>query len=412
MKIFHPLPFFLQGRLPRCSMSSALPSLTVPVILQNLCPSDKNGSSLGSVVTTLSRPLHVDKHWNILPINPIYRVYLFPSVPFLCSLPRLALCPDPGHLASYWSSYCAHRHDLAERGRRTYIGRSPIRPLHSRFLPVFESNVSPTTLTSTSTISTMSQHDSSVSSTTLAMPVVSDLFASYSDAQGFWINERSVPTTKNEEEAVSHPLSSSLLRVDIARELRSAQYSRNKAKNEAKFARAQKSKRQDRPRRGHPTQRSKGAKRSGKRQPIARDLAADSESDYEQHLSDSVFLERREAVLAPVRASRDQPISTPISPELQPPTEKIPKGYTPPDAYTTATLPDSVLDIPTSDTVREFRSYERHRHQAKKNARFTQSKQKKGTRVKPVRSRGSKSVKTENLRRPGHLDNCRRRNHL
>ena len=53
-------------------MLSTLPSLTVPVILRNLCPSDKNGSSLGSVVTTLSRPLHVDKPWNILPKNPIY----------------------------------------------------------------------------------------------------------------------------------------------------------------------------------------------------------------------------------------------------------------------------------------------------------------------------------------------------
>jgi len=244
----------------------------------------------------------------------------------------------------------------------------------------------------------MSQHDSSVSSTTPVIPVISDLFASYSDAQGFWINERSAPTTKNEEEAVSHPLSSSLLRVDTARELRSARYNRNKAKNEANFARAQKPKRQDRPRRGRPTRRSKGAKRSGKRQPIVQDLAADSEIDHEQDLSDSVFLEPREAALAPVRASRDQPISTPISPELRSPTGNILKGYTPPDAYTTATLPESMLGIPASDMVREFRSYERHRHQTKKNARFTQSRQKKGARAKPVRSRGPKSVKTENLR--------------
>lgn len=243
----------------------------------------------------------------------------------------------------------------------------------------------------------MSQHNSSISSTTPVIPIISDLFASYSDARGFWINERSVSPTKNEKEVVSHPLSSSLLHIDTARELRSAQYNRDKAKNEAKFARAQKSKRQDRPRRGHPTQRSKGSKRSGKRQPIARVSAADSETDYEQDLSDSVFLERRGAALSPARASGDQPISIPIFPELQPQTESIPKGYTPPDAYTTVTLPESMVDIPASDIVREFRSYERHRHQAKKNARFTQSREKKGTRVKPARSRGSKSVKTENL---------------
>jgi len=229
------------------------------------------------------------------------------------------------------------------------------------------------------------------------MPVVSDLFASYSDAQGFWINERGVPSVKNEEGATPHPLSSPLLRVDIARELRSAQYSRNKAKNEAKFAQAQKSKRQGRPRRGNPTQRSKGAKRSGKRQPIARDLAEDPETDYEQDLSDSVFLERREAVLAPVGTSEYRPISTSICPELQPSTEKTPKAYVPPDTYTTLTLPESILDIPASDMAREFRSYERHRHQTKKNARFTQSRQRKGNGVRSVRSRGTKSVKTGNL---------------
>jgi len=229
------------------------------------------------------------------------------------------------------------------------------------------------------------------------MPVVSDLFASYSDAQGFWINERNVPAVKNEEGVTPHPLSSSLLRVDIARELRSAQYSRNKAKNEAKFARTQKSKRQGRPRRENPTQRSKGAKRSGKRQPITRELAEDSETDYEQDLSDSVFLERREAVLAPARTSEYRPISTAISPGLQPSTEKTPKAHAPPDAYTTPALPESILDIPASDVAREFRSYERHRHQTKKNARFTQSRQRKGNTIRPVRSRGSKSVKTGNL---------------
>jgi len=230
------------------------------------------------------------------------------------------------------------------------------------------------------------------------MPVISDLFASYSDVNGFWINDHSVHTPKSKEEAIPHPLSSPLLRVDITRELRSAHYSRNKAKNEANFARAQESKRRGRPRREYPTQRSKGAKRSGKRQLITQDLAVGLETDYEQDLSDSVFLKRREAVLAPVRASGDHPISTSISPELRPPTERTPKGYTPPDAYSTATLPESMLDIPAPETAREFRSYQRHRHQAKKNARFAQSRQKKGTTVKPVRGRGSKSVKTEDLR--------------
>jgi hypothetical protein len=229
------------------------------------------------------------------------------------------------------------------------------------------------------------------------MPIVSDLFASYSDTQGFWIKERSVPTTKNEGEAGSHPLSSSLLNVDIVRELRSAHYSRNKAKNEAKLARARKSKRQGQPRGGNPTQRNKGTKRPGKRQFVARDLAADPGTDYEQDLSDSVFLEHREAVLAPIRTSEGRPISTPISPGLQPPAEKTPKAYTPPDAYTTTTLPESMLGIPAYDVAREFRSYERHRNLTKKNARFTQSRQKKGTRVKPVRGRGSKSVKIGNL---------------
>lgn len=239
----------------------------------------------------------------------------------------------------------------------------------------------------------MPQHDSSISSATLVTPVISDLFASYSDAQGFWVGERNATTEKSEEETVSHPLSPSLLHVDVARELRSAQYGRNKAKNEAKLAQAQKSKRQGRPRRGHSTQRNKGAKRSGKRQPIiTRDLAADAETDFEQDLSDSVFLERGKAVRTPVRLSGDNPISTP-TPKLQPPTEKAPKGYTPPDAYPTATLPESALDVPASDVAREFRSYERHRHQAKKNARLTQSRRKKGTWVKPVRSRGSKSAR-------------------
>ena len=238
----------------------------------------------------------------------------------------------------------------------------------------------------------MSQYNSQLTLTTSAVPAVSDLFASCSDAQGFWVKEHSVPTRKNEDEAMSHPLSSSLLHVDIARELRSAQYSRNKAKNEAKSARTQASKRQGRPQRGHPTKRSKRAKRSGKRQPLPQDLEPDQELD----ISDSAFLE---AVLAPVtsRMSEDRPIPTSIPPELQPPTEKSPKGFTPPGVYTTGTPPESTFDIPAPDITREFRSYERHRHQTRKNARFTQSRQKKGTRVKPVPSRGSKSTKVENL---------------
>ena len=245
----------------------------------------------------------------------------------------------------------------------------------------------------------MSQHDSSVISATPIMPVVSELFASYSNAEGFWIKERGVPTTKNEGGAVSHPLSSSLLNVDIARELRSAQYSRNKAKNEANFARAQKSKGQGRPRRGNPTQRSKGTKRSGKRQPISRDLAAGSESDYEQDLSDPAFPGRRDAVPTPVRTSERCSVSATILSEPRAPTEKTPKVYTPPDAYTTAVLPESTLDVPAPDVARESRSYERHRNQIKKKAEFKQSKEKKGTKVKPVRSRGSGSgsVKTKNL---------------
>lgn len=245
----------------------------------------------------------------------------------------------------------------------------------------------------------MSQHVSSVSSVTPVIPVVSDLFASYSDAQGFWIKERNVPTTKNEEGAAPHPLSSSLLNVDIARELRSAHYTRDKAKNEARFAQAQKSKRQGRPRRRNPTRRStKGAKRSGKRQPISWDLAPGSESDCEQDLSGPVFSGHREAVTSPVRPSGNRrPISTPVSPDSQPPTKRTPKAYTPPDAYTTATLPESTLDVPSSDIARESRSYERHRNQTKKNARFKQSRQKKGIRTKPVRSRGSGSVKIKNL---------------
>lgn len=243
----------------------------------------------------------------------------------------------------------------------------------------------------------MPQHSFSVSSATLVTPVISDLFASFSDAQGFWVDGGSAPNEKREEEAVFHPLSPSLLHVDVTRELRSAQYGRNKAKNEAKFARAQKLKRQGPPRRGHPTQRSKGAKRSGKRQPIARDFVADTETDYERDLSDSVFLERREPVLIPVRTNGNDPISTHTFPERRPPIEKAPKRYTPPDAYTTATLPESVLGMPASDMAREFRSYERHRHQLKKNARLTQSRRKKGTQVKPVRSRGSKSARAENL---------------
>lgn len=199
---------------------------------------------------------------------------------------------------------------------------------------------------------------------------------------------------KDEGGVAPHPLSSPLPDVDITRELRSAQYNRNKAKDEAKFVRAQKSKGQVRPRRGNPTQRSKGAKRSGRRQPVPQDSAADSESDYEQ---DSAPLERREVVLSPVRTGEERLISTSISTEPRPLTEKAPKVYTPPDAYTTPTLPESTSDVPASDVAREFRSYERHRNQTKKSARFQQSRQKKDARVKPLRSRGSGSVKIKNL---------------
>lgn len=244
----------------------------------------------------------------------------------------------------------------------------------------------------------MSQHDSPLSFATPVTPVVSDLFASYSDAQGFWVKEPSVPTTKAEEEATIHPLPSSLLHVDIARELRSAQYRRNKAKDEAKLVRARESKGHGRPRRGHPTQRSKGTKRSGKRQPIPQDSAAGSETDYEGDPSDRAFLERRDAVPDPVELSENRHIPTPVSPEMRPPTEKAPKGCTPPDAYTATALPESPLGIPAPDIAREFRSYERHRHLAKKNARFTQSRQKRGPGVKPVRGRNLKLTKTENLR--------------
>lgn len=201
---------------------------------------------------------------------------------------------------------------------------------------------------------------------------------------------------KNGEEAKCHPLSSSLLHVDTARELRSAQYSRNKARNKARFAQAQESKRQGRPRRGYSPQRSKGGKRSGKRQPILQDVAMDSETDYEQ--TPPVLLELREAVLAPARMREDRPISTSISPELQPLAANPPKEFTPPDVYTTATPPESTFNVLASDTAREFRSHERHRHQTKKNARFTQSKKKKGIRAEPVPFRASKSAKAENFR--------------
>ncbi|KAF9787309.1 hypothetical protein BJ322DRAFT_1107369 [Thelephora terrestris] len=228
----------------------------------------------------------------------------------------------------------------------------------------------------------MSQHNSQTTLTTSAMPVVSDLFASYSDAQGFWVKDNCVPTTKNEGEATTHPHPSSLLRVDIARELRSARYSRNKAKNVAKSARAQGLKRQGRYQRGHPTQRSRGGKGSGKRQSIPQDL----ESDYEEDISDRPSWKTM---------SEDRPISASISPESQSPTKKSPKGSSPPGTYTTGTLPESTFDIPAPDIAREFRSYERHRHQTKKNARFTQFKQRKGVRVKPIPNRCSKSVKAE-----------------
>jgi hypothetical protein len=96
--------------------------------------------------------------------------------------------------------------------------------------------------------------------------------------------------------------------------------------------------------------------------------------------------------------SEDRPIPTPVSPEFRPPTKKAPNGCTPPDAYTTTALPESALGIFAPDIAREFRSYERHRHLAKKNARFTQSRQKKGSGVKPDRGRNPKLTKTENLR--------------
>lgn len=246
----------------------------------------------------------------------------------------------------------------------------------------------------------MSQHNSRLSPATDVAPVISNLFASFSDAQGFWVKEGNVPIMKSEGEAIAHPLSPPLLGVDIARDLRSAQYNRSKAKSEAKLVLARKSKRQGRSRREYSTKHNKGGKRSGKRQPISHDLATDSEVDCEQGFSDPVLQEHRETTFIPiaVRTSEDQLISTRISPESQPPTEKSPKGYTPPDAYTTTTLPESTFDIPAPDISREFRSYERHRHQTKKSARFAQLKQKKGARAKPVLARGSRSTKAENLR--------------
>lgn len=122
-----------------------------------------------------------------------------------------------------------------------------------------------------------------------------------------------------------------------------------------------------------------------------------SESDYEQDLSDPAPPGRRDAVPTSVRTSERRPVSGPIPPESQPPTEKAPKAYTPPNAYTTAVFPESTLGVPAPDVAREFRSYERHRNQTRKNARFQQSKEKKGTRVKSVRSRGSGSARIKNL---------------
>lgn len=240
-----------------------------------------------------------------------------------------------------------------------------------------------------------------MSQPTLLTPVVPDLshlFASYSHEQGFWIKERSAPTTKNEEEATCHPLSSALPCVDIARESRSAEYSRNKAKNKARFEfeRALKSKRQDRLGRERPTQRTKGGKRSGKRHPVPQDLTTDSEIDYEQNLP--VFPQRREAVLAPVRVREDRRISTSIPPKLQPLPKKSPKKFTPLGAYATPSLPESAFNVLAPDAVREFRSYERHRHQTKKNARLTQSRKKKDAGVNPVPDRYSKSGKAENFK--------------
>ena len=121
----------------------------------------------------------------------------------------------------------------------------------------------------------------------------------------------------------------------------------------------------------------------------------DLETDFEQDLS--VFQEPREAVLAPVRMYEDRPISTSISPELWSSTRGSAKVFTPLDLHITTTLPESTFNIPTSDTAREFRSYERHRHQAKKSASFRRSREKKGTRVKPIPTRSSKSTKAENI---------------
>lgn len=244
----------------------------------------------------------------------------------------------------------------------------------------------------------MPQRNPSRTLKTPVMPVISNLFASNSDSHGFWMKDRSVPTVKSGEEAMSHPLSSSLLSVDIVRELRSAQYTRNKVKNKAKLAQARESKRQAQSQREYPAKRSKWTKRSGKRQSAPRYLATDLEIGYEQGLSDSVSLERRQAALAPNKLGEGRFISTSIPPKLQPQARKSPDGFTPPGVYTTATLPESTYDILAPDIAREFRSYERHRHQSKKSARFMQAKQKKDDKAKPASSRDSKSVKAENLK--------------
>src|SRR6267378_1776135 len=94
-------------------MPSVLPSLTVPVIPRNLCLSDKNRSSLGSVVTTLSRPLHVDILWNIFtPTSNIRRLSSL-SVSFHICMPCLFLpfVRTSERLAACLSPHCAHRHN-------------------------------------------------------------------------------------------------------------------------------------------------------------------------------------------------------------------------------------------------------------------------------------------------------------
>ena len=115
--------FFLQGRLPRCSMSSAPPSLTVPVILRNLCLSENKGSSLGSVVATFSRPCMSTYPGTFYPqSNPIYA--FISSVPFLCFSPCPTLCPAsrPFGASSLIGHYLA-RTAMIGRARTAHLYR-------------------------------------------------------------------------------------------------------------------------------------------------------------------------------------------------------------------------------------------------------------------------------------------------